>query len=282
MLLSTDFRAMARDALRGKWRSAALVSLLAGLLGANIFGNSSVSSGSSFGTEAQTFFQSSLWLNYRIFFIIGGGVLVLYFLVLLVIGGAATLGYARYNLNLVDHQDARVDDLFSQFHRLGQGFCMQFFRWLFAFLWALLFIIPGIIAEYSYAMTPYILLENPEMTAREAIAASKELMKGNKFRLFCLELSFIGWSFLCSLPFLFFASISGIAAIFHAAVPFSLLSAAGFVVSAVCMFFLNAYTQAAAAAFYREICREKAPAQEPIQPEENHFEVYQLPYTQVD
>ena len=192
MLLSTDFRAMARDALRGKWRSAALISLLAGLLGANIFGDASFNVENRYEVQLDTFFHSSLWLNYRIFFMIGGGVLVLYVLVLLVIGGAATLGYARYNLNLVDHRDARVDDLFSQFHRLGQGFCMQFFRALFTFLWALLFIIPGIIAEYSYAMTPYILLEHPEMTAREAIAASKDLMKGNKFRLFCLSLSFIG------------------------------------------------------------------------------------------
>ena len=282
MLLSTDFRAMARDALRGKWRSAALVSLLAGLLGANIFGNSSVSSGSSFGTDLKTFFQSSLWLNYRIFFLIGGGVLVLYALVLLVIGGAATLGYARYNLNLADHQDARVDDLFSQFHRLGQGFCMQFFRWLFSFLWALLFIIPGIIAEYSYAMTPYILLENPEMTAREAIAASKELMKGNKFRLFCLELSFIGWFLLCALPYMITAIIAGIAAIFHTAATFSILVTVGTVIGFVGLLFVSAYTEAAIAAFYREICREKAPAQEPSQPEESPFETYQMPYIQID
>ena len=282
MLLSTDFRAMARDALRGKWRSAALIGLLAGLLGASISGDFSINLDSRYGTELKTFFQSSLWLNYRIFFLIGGGVLVLYFLVLLVIGGAATLGYARYNLNLVDHQEAQVNDLFSQFHRLGQGFCMQFFRGLFTFLWSLLFIIPGIIAGFRYAMTPYILLEHPEMTAREAITASKELMRGNKFRLFCLELSFIGWSLLCSLPFMVCAIISGVAAIFHSAAFFSILSAAGFVVSSVCMFFLNAYTQAAAAAFYREICREKAPAQEPIQPEESHFETYQMPYIQVD
>ena len=280
MLLSTDFRAMARDALQGKWLSAALIGLLAGLLGANIFGGASFNVENRYEAQLDTFFHSSLWLNYRIVFMIGGGVLVLYVLVLLVIGGAAPLGYARYHLNLVDHRDARVDDLFSQFHRLGQGFCMQFFRGLFTFLWSLLFVIPGIIAEYSYAMTPYILLEHPEMTAREAIAASKELMKGNKFRLFCLELSFIGWSLLCSLPYMICAIIFGVAVIFHSAAFFSILFAAGFVVSSVCMFFLNAYTQAAAAAFYREICREKPPPQEPAEP--TPFETYQLPYTQVD
>ena len=58
MLLSTDFRAMARDALRGKWRSAALIGLLAGLLGASISGDFSINLDSRYGTELKTFFQS--------------------------------------------------------------------------------------------------------------------------------------------------------------------------------------------------------------------------------
>ena len=48
-------------------------------------------------------------------------------------------------------------------------------------------------------MTPFILAEHPEMTANEAISASKELMRGNRWRLFCLEFSFIGWQLLCLL-----------------------------------------------------------------------------------
>ena len=66
-------------------------------------------------------------------------------------------------------------------------------------MWSLLFIIPGIVAAYSYAMAPYILAENPDMTVREAIAASKEMMRGSRWRLFCLGFSFIGWSMLCIL-----------------------------------------------------------------------------------
>ena len=193
MLLSTDFRAMARDALRGKWLSAALIGLLAGLLGANIFGGASFNVENRYEVQLDTFFHSSLWLNYRIFFIIGGGVLVLYVLVLLVIGGAATLGYARYNLNLVDHRDARVDDLFSQFHRLGQGFCMQFFRGLFTFLWSLLFCIPGIIKAYAYSMAYFVKADHPEYGWNQCLKTSIALMKGNKWRLFVLDLSFIGW-----------------------------------------------------------------------------------------
>lgn len=57
----------------------------------------------------------------------------------------------------------------------------------------LLFIIPGIVKSFSYAMTPYILEENPELSANEAIDRSRAMMKGHKFDLFWLYLSFIGW-----------------------------------------------------------------------------------------
>ena len=66
-------------------------------------------------------------------------------------------------------------------------------------LWTLLFIIPGIIKTYSYAMTPYILHENPELSASEAIHRSRMMMRGHKFDLFYLYLSFIGWFLLCLL-----------------------------------------------------------------------------------
>lgn len=282
MLLADDFRAMAQDALRGKWLSAALIGLLAGLLGANIFGDFSLNLERRYKMQIETFFHSDLWFHYRIFFMIGGAVVVLYLLVMLLIGGAATLGYARYNLNLVDHKDARVDDLFSQFHRLGQGFCMQFFRALFIFLWSLLFVIPGIIASYSYAMTPYILLEHPDMTAREAITASKELMRGNKLRLFCLSLSFIGWGLLCIAPFFLISNIAISPILIRSTTGITILFIVGFAISSFCMLFVSAYAEASIAAFYREICREKNPPQEPFQPESTPFETYQMPYQQMD
>ena len=48
-------------------------------------------------------------------------------------------------------------------------------------------------------MTPFIMAEHPELTASEAIAASKKMMKDNKWALFCLDFSFIGWGILCAL-----------------------------------------------------------------------------------
>ncbi len=69
----------------------------------------------------------------------------------------------------------------------------MFFRDLYTILWSLLFIIPGIIKRYEYAMIPYILSENPDISTEEAFAESRELMNGNKWNLFVLQLSFLGW-----------------------------------------------------------------------------------------
>lgn len=64
---------------------------------------------------------------------------------------------------------------------------------LYTFLWTLLFIIPGIVKSYAYSMAYYIKADNPTYTATEAIECSQKMMRGHKFELFILDLSFIGW-----------------------------------------------------------------------------------------
>ena len=71
-----------------------------------------------------------------------------------------------------------------------------FLRDLYIILWSLLFIIPGIIKGYSYMLVPYILAEEPAMDNKEAFRLSREMMDGNKWHAFCLDLSFIGWHIL--------------------------------------------------------------------------------------
>lgn len=64
---------------------------------------------------------------------------------------------------------------------------------LYVFFWSLLLLVPGIIKSLAYSMTPYILVDNPELGVNEAIDMSQKMMKGHKFELFCLLLSFMGW-----------------------------------------------------------------------------------------
>ena len=71
-----------------------------------------------------------------------------------------------------------------------------FLMGFFTSLWSLLLIVPGIIKFYAYSMTPYILIDNPELSANQAINLSRDMMKGHKFDYFWLCLSFIGWIFL--------------------------------------------------------------------------------------
>lgn len=73
---------------------------------------------------------------------------------------------------------------------------VQFLRELFTFLWSLLFIIPGVIKSYEYRMIPYILAESPDMDYQEAFRISRDMMYGEKWETFVLDLSFIGWNFL--------------------------------------------------------------------------------------
>lgn len=86
----------------------------------------------------------------------------------------------------------------------------MFLKDLYEFLWTLLFIIPGIVKAYEYRMIPYLLAENPGMDHREAFERSRELMKGNKWDAFVLDLSFLGWSILgactCGILNIFYVS----------------------------------------------------------------------------
>mgnify|MGYP004634347231 FL=1 len=255
MKVSADYRSLALDALRGKWKTAVLAGLAASALGATIVNStSSISSHTSQQdniTPQQYFELFSQPVGGRLLAVLSAGI-ALWALFTLIVGGAARLGYARFNLNLADGRPAAFSDLLSQKKRLWNGFCMKFLQGLYVALWSLLLVIPGIVKSYSYAMTPYIMAEHPSLTANEAITESRRIMDGNKWRLFCLDFSFIGWELLCALPmyvgyFLFLHTYTGsdalaVSIVLLLAVPLS----AGF-------FFVRPYEEAAWAIFYRDI-----------------------------
>ena len=76
-----------------------------------------------------------------------------------------------------------------------------FFRDLYTVLWTLCLIIPGIVKSYEYKMIPYILAENPEISRERAFEISKNMMDGEKWNAFVLDLSFIGWNLLSAITF---------------------------------------------------------------------------------
>ena len=188
----SDYRRIARENLAGNWGISILVSFVAALFGALMTGVSfNISIDADILSKLPLFIQRYLALTAKIASVLS--------LVQFVAGGTVQLGYAQYLLKQYNRAAFDIKDLFSQFHRFAQGFLQSFLRGLYVLLWSLLFIIPGLIKHYAYAMTPFIMAENPDMTAKEAITASRELMDGHKGELFTLELTFFGWMLLNTL-----------------------------------------------------------------------------------
>ncbi|MGN0244063.1 MAG: DUF975 family protein [Lachnospiraceae bacterium] len=111
------------------------------------------------------------------------------------------VGASRFRLNALQ-DTGNVSDL-------GYGFDVSykrnvktmFCRDLYIILWCLLFIVPGIVKIYEYRMIPYLLADNPDMDRKDVFKISKQMMKGNKWKSFVLDLSFILWDILGMMTF---------------------------------------------------------------------------------
>ena len=116
-----------------------------------------------------------------------------------ILDGAFYVGSALFFLTFSRRKQARIDQMFHGFSIFGTALAAYLLMTLFILLWMLLLIIPGIIASLAYSQTFYLLALNPGMSAMDAIRQSKQMMEGNKWKLFCLHMRFVGWSLLCIL-----------------------------------------------------------------------------------
>ena len=129
-------------------------------------------------------------------------------LVLFILALPLTWGYQTLFLGAVRGGEATAKDMFEGYNKelFSRVLTTTLLYYVYVFLWSLLLLIPGCIKAYSYAMTPYILKDNPEMKNNAAIEESMRMMDGHKLELFLLDLSFIGWAILslltCCIGFL--------------------------------------------------------------------------------
>ncbi|WP_313132211.1 DUF975 family protein [Anaerocolumna sp.] len=189
MLYAEDFREIARRALSGRWGMAIGTGFIASLLGVNAVSGNTISRKS----ESMTVRVPTAFIS--VFAILISSIIMLAILSLF-LGGVIKLGYCRFNQNLINNTDPKFSDIFSRFDIFWKACGMNLLIQLYTLLWSLLFVIPGIIASLSYAMAPYIMANDPYMNIQEALQQSKDMMYGNKWRLFCLNISFIGWMIL--------------------------------------------------------------------------------------
>ena len=224
-MFARDYKTWAKEALRGHWFPAICVSLVGSLLGGGIDMVSGVlNTGATGGTQTASFGMMDLAANDAWPMMVT--VTVASILLAFVIGGAISFGIAHHFTNLTAHRPAKFADLFSRFGIWHKGIWMNIVVAFFVMLWSLLGMLPvmavmtwlmvtnaleygamivvccllvaasfpGWIAAYRYSMIPYLLAEFPDLTVMDAMRESKRLMRGKKWRLFCLQLSFFGWA----------------------------------------------------------------------------------------
>lgn len=128
--------------------------------------------------------------------------LCLIFLYMILVALPLEAGLARYFNREASGRETFTDIFFAmkKGNYIGVTGGMAFYM-LFTFLWTLLLIIPGYVKMYSYRMVPFILSDNPDIGARRALRLSIAMTKGHKWRMFVLDLSFLGWFLLAYLTF---------------------------------------------------------------------------------
>lgn len=255
---------IALEALSGRWRVACLTTFVASLLGGTIMvaggggggGSSSSSSdvSSSYGDYGFESISSVDLESIIAVLLVVFGILSILALVSIILGGATKYGYAKFLFKLLNKEEVAVSDLFSEYSRIGSGFVMNLLTGIYLVLWTLLFFPVGIVKSFSYALTPYIMAENPNVGANEAITMSREMMNGHKGSLFLLKLSFIGWALL--LVLLAIVLIFPVAAVFVASEVLGVVALlAYFLIITVASTYLTTYIETAGAAFYIGVSR---------------------------
>ena len=222
MKLARNFRESARNALRGRWGTAIIASVIASILGGTLFDFDFNITYTEEGEEIPSAAPEILEQLFGVFLLALPFIILMTFLSLL-LGSTVKVGYAKFNLDLIDGYPASIGTLFFYFKRWGTAVIVEILKTVIILVGFILFIVPGVIAFYSLSMTPFILAENDGIKVIDAMKESHRIMRGNRFRLFCLQFSFIGWILL------------------------SILS------SGIGLLWVNPYINAACADFYRSI-----------------------------
>lgn len=112
------------------------------------------------------------------------------------IGNPLDLGAKKFMLTNLNEK-AEIKELAYAFDSNYKNIVkILFLRDLYLIFWTMLFIIPGIVKAYEYRMIPYLLIENPNLSKEEAFALSRQMMDGQKWKAYVLDLSFLGWDIL--------------------------------------------------------------------------------------
>lgn len=176
-----------------------------------------------------------------------------------VLSGAFSVGLCSFLLAFFRKKEGNPAHIFNGFEVFLKSFLLMMLQSIFIFLWALLFVIPGIIAALRYSQAYYILAEHPQKGVLQCIRESKLIMTGNKVKYLCVLLSFIGWWLLAAVITVLVPTASGVLGVivdFVASVP---------------MIAVMAYANTAQVVFFDLATEHLAPKQPEFSDSDYHF-----------
>lgn len=187
------FKKAALSQLKGRWKIPVLATLLTDALIAIFYAAAGLQSEDAF---VSTHSNGAMFVSYipsqiaSVIAIILVGVSIIFNVAILSV----------HNTMLKESRTMYFSDFTNGLNQWWQAFRGGLWFILWVWLWALLFVIPGIVKYYSYSMMFFIMAEYPKIGVRKAMQISKEMTRGYKGDLFVLDLSFIGWAILAAIP----------------------------------------------------------------------------------
>ena len=171
MKTNSELRQVAKATMKGNWGTGICVCLVGGLLMGLV-------------STPQIVFGEESPLGNLLY-----GVAMIFFGYPLLYG----INYFAF-LRLSRIGELKVENIFGPFNSTYylKTVCVALLTAIYTFLWTLLLIVPGVIKGLSYFLAPYILIDNPELNAEQAICRSMEMMKGHKMDLFLITLGYVG------------------------------------------------------------------------------------------
>ncbi len=211
MWTRAELKEQAKAILKKSYWKAFLVSLILAFIGGSSGGSSRFNFNGSSGNFSD--FRNGFDQGYNnvgdvditglestdfTFLFIFMGIFLIVFLAIILfrvlIGTVVEVGCQKYFVQATE-EEFSINHVMSGFKKgkYGNIVLTMLYRGVLLFLWTLLLIIPGIIKSYAYRFVPYILADNPEITPKRAIELSNQMTNGQKFDMWVLDLSFIGW-----------------------------------------------------------------------------------------
>lgn len=179
-------------------------------------------------------YSGKLALSWLVYGIIMGASNFFAFLIV----GPMMLGYTTLTFDVLEDKDVVLERMFDGFKDFLRSFLISLLTGIFVAIGSFFFVIPGIIISYRLTMALHVAHDNKDLTAMQCLKRSKQIMKGNKWRLFCLELSYIGWIILSAFTF------------------------------GILLFWVGPKMQVAKTAFYKEITQVPEPIEQPSNEQE--------------